>query len=60
MISATFSVRFDTIPNNFANVVADHPACASAAVTLVATPPSGGVTGKWRQLSGPAVPVSEQ
>jgi gliding motility-associated-like protein len=57
MISATFSVRFDTIPNNFANVVADHPACASAAVTLVATPPSGGVTGKWRQLSGPAVPV---
>lgn len=57
MISSTVSVRFDTIPNNFANVAADHPACAAAAVTLVATPPSGGITGKWRQLSGPAVSV---
>ncbi|MCE2823062.1 MAG: gliding motility-associated C-terminal domain-containing protein [Saprospiraceae bacterium] len=57
VISVPVSVQFDTIPNNFASVAADHPACASAAVTLMATPPSGGITGKWRQLSGPSVSV---
>lgn len=56
-ISAAVSVRFDTIPNNFAFVVPDHPACESSSVSLGATPPSGGITGKWRQISGPPVSV---
>lgn len=59
-LSNIVSVRFDTIPDNFAMVGPDHPACASAPIILNATHPSGNVTGQWTQIGGPLVLITNR
>lgn len=49
------SIRFDTIPDNFAKTEDDHAACAAQTIALRAIQPTGNVTGQWQQVAGPPV-----
>ena len=53
--SNAVSVRFDTIPDNFAKTAEDHPACAAQSIELSAINPTGNVSGHWQQVAGPPV-----
>jgi gliding motility-associated-like protein len=58
MVSPSFSVQFDTVPNNQALCADDHKACSAKPILLEATDPSGTLTGMWNQIGAPLVLIT--
>ncbi|HPI05624.1 MAG TPA: gliding motility-associated C-terminal domain-containing protein [Saprospiraceae bacterium] len=56
-VSNSFTISFDTIPNNTAFAGMDGPICTALPFNLGASPPASG-TGLWSQLGTPAATIA--